>query len=93
MGAVFVVVLAIILLIVCLVMMVFFLVYRRTRVVKMANTLFIQLTLLGAVLVLVSIILWSVYQTKTICTFKSVLGMLGLGMIFGYLFSCRFTVC
>jgi NADH:ubiquinone oxidoreductase subunit 6 (subunit J) len=83
-GAVFVFVLAVILFIVCVIMMVFFAVYRRTKVVKIANLMFIECTLLGALMVLSSIILWSVYQTKTICTIKSCLGMLGFGVIVGY---------
>ena len=83
-GAVFVFALAVLLAIVTVVMMVFFVVYRRTRVVKLANLWFIELTLVGALMVLASIILWSVYQTKTICTIKSCLGMLGFGIVFGY---------
>lgn len=83
-GAVFVFVLAVLLAVVVIVMMIFFIVYRRTKVVKMANIWFIEITLLGALMVLSSIILWSVYQTKTICTIKSFLGMLGFGLVFGY---------
>lgn len=83
-GAVFVVILAIILGLICIFMAIFFVVYRRSRVTKVTNLWYILSVLLGTLLVVVSLILWSVYQTKTICTFKSVLGMIGFGLIIGY---------
>jgi hypothetical protein len=67
----------------CIYFLVFYTLFRRTRVVRRANLLFIYSILLGIIAVFLSMILWVFTQDTAICTTKTLLGMIGIGLIMG----------
>lgn len=76
--------LAILIIIVAVAMLIFFAVYRRSKCVKRSGLLYLVLILVGVILFMVSIILWSVEQSMVWCTLKAACAMLGLALIIGY---------
>lgn len=80
-SSILIVVLAIIIILVAILMMIFFIVYRRTKCVKKSNLLYMELILIGVICLNISLILWSVYQTKVWCTLKACFAFLGFGLV------------
>jgi hypothetical protein len=66
---------------VALCLLIFFTAFAGTRVVRRTNLLWIWLMFTGIILVLLSLIMWTLVQTTFICVFKSCLGMIGFGLI------------
>jgi hypothetical protein len=58
-----------------------FTVFATSRVVRRSNLFWLWLIFSGVILVLLSQILWTLAQTTFICSFKSIIGMLGFGLI------------
>lgn len=69
----------------CVFLIVFYTVFRKNRVVRRANLLFIYAFLTGIACVFLSLILWTLVQTTFLCTTKTLLGMIGFGFIVGAL--------
>lgn len=64
-------------------LIVFFITFRRSRVVKRANIHFVVIFLIGIISVFLSLIIWTLPQNSGTCVSKTVLGMIGFGLIVG----------
>lgn len=64
-------------------LIVFFITFRSSRVVKRANIHFIVVFLTGIACVFMSLIIWTLPQNSGTCVSKTVLGMIGFGLIVG----------
>jgi len=67
----------------CIFLAVFFVTFRSSRVVKRANIHYILVFLLGIALVFGSLIIWTLPQATWTCVTKTVMGMVGWGLIVG----------
>jgi len=67
----------------CIFLVVFFLTFRSSRVVKRANIHFVVVMLCGIACVFLSLMVWVLPQSSWTCVVKTILGMVGFGLIVG----------
>lgn len=64
-------------------LIVFFITFKSSRVVRRANIHFIVVMLSGIIMVLASLVIWTLKQSSWTCLVKTILGMVGFGLIVG----------
>lgn len=77
----FVSILAIITNVTTLAVLIFFTIFRKSRVVRRTNFLWIWLILLGSMMMCSAVAVWTATQSTTACTIKAILSFMGLGLI------------
>jgi len=65
-------------------LMVFFILFAGTRVVRRTNLLWLLFLLTACILIFSSLLIWTFSQTTFWCTSKSIIGMLGFGLLTAY---------
>lgn len=77
---------------ICIVMMTYFYHYRHEKIIKKSSPFFCQLILLGIIMVLASVIVWTLVQDSLTCVLKIWFFFIGVGLILGNLLAKTYRV-